>query len=241
MRIVILAAVLAAGLSGAAPAALGDEPVVGYVVANQDYPPAFPRDGARLVLDNRWGSAWDVLYTPGQPTPMHRHRRDSIGVELADSSVTVTTPDGAKQTFPSKRGESYYMPRGTTHIELTPVGFAPRHAVIIELKDGTAEPAPAPAFPEPAFPGPDANKVAESPRVVLWNYAWAGTAQAGVRLTHNAFIVIVDGGVLTATGTDGRARTQTVAPGQVLFRPAGAMLAETATAGPVRAVVAELK
>ena len=234
MKRVIMAAVLAA--FAWAPAALGAE-ADARLVANQDYPPAFPRAGPRLVLDNPWGAAWDVVYPPGQPTPMHRHGLDSVGVELADSSVTVTTPDGAAQSFPSRRGESYYMPRGTTHIEVTPAGFAPRHAVIIELKDGV----PAAPAPGPDLAAPAAQKVAESPRVILWNYAWPASPGAAVRLAHNAFIVVIDGGRLTDAGPDGTRRTQAVTSGQVLFRPAGAVLSEVAAEGPVRAVVAELK
>jgi len=225
MRIVTLAAAMAAiALSSTAA----------------DYAPAFPRAGARLVLDNAWGSAWDVTYTPGQPTPMHRHMLDSIGVELADSSVTVTTPDGAQETFPSKHGDSYYMPRGTTHIEVTPAGFPPRHAVIIELKDGApAAPATA-AAPGTTFPDAAARKVTESPRVILWDDAWSTSRPAVAVLTHNAFIVIVDGGVLTTSRPDGKRRDQAVVAGQVLFQPAGSALPE-AFKGPVRAIVVELK
>jgi quercetin dioxygenase-like cupin family protein len=206
-----------------------------------DYPPAFPRAGARLVLDNAWGSAWDVTYRPGQPTPMHRHQLDSVGVELADSSVTVTTPDGAKESFPSKHGDSYYMPRGTTHIEVTPVGFPPRHAVIIELKDAPPAPTGSPDVSGSAFPGVSARKVTESPRVILWDYDWPRHQPTAAILAHNAFIVIVDGGELTVFAPDGGLLTQTVVAGQVLFRPAGAVLPEAGAKDHVRAVVVELK
>jgi len=206
-----------------------------------DYPPAFPRAGAKLVLDNAWGSAWEVTYTPGQPTPMHRHQLDSVGIELADSSVTVTTPDGASETFPSKHGESYYMPRGTTHIELTPLGFAPRHAVIIELKDGAPVAAPIAAAQRSFFPDTAARKVSESPRVILWDYAWPKSHPGSAVLAHNAFVVIVDGGELRLPGPDGRRRVEAVTPGEVLFRPAGAPLPASGEAGPIRAVVVELK
>ena len=207
--------------------------------AAADYPPAFPRAGASLVLDNAWGSAWDVTYVPGQPTPMHRHQLDSVGVELADSSVTVTAPDGAKETFPSKHGDAYYMPRGTTHIEVTPLGFAPRHAVIIELKDA---PPPATGTPDvtgSSFPGQSAQKVSESPRVVLWDYDWPHHQASAAMLAHNAFIVIVDGGELTNYAPDGGLLTQPVVSGQVMFLRAGDPLREAK--GPVRAIVVELK
>jgi hypothetical protein len=230
LRILTLAAAVAAAALSCAAA---------------EYPPAFPREGASLVLDNAWGSAWDVTYSPGQPTTMHRHSLDSVGVELADSSVTVTTPDGAQERFPSKHGDSYFMPRGTTHIEVTPLGFPPRHAVIIELKDG-APPAPTiAAAPWAVFPDAAARKVTEGPRVILWDYAWPTShpapRQTGAVLAHNAFIVIVDGGELMLPRPDGKRRLEAVTPGEVMFRPAGEVLPETGAKSHVRAVVVELK
>ena len=213
MRIVTLAVALTAAIVA-----------VALSCAAADYPPAFPRAGASLVLDNAWGSAWDVSYTPGQPTPMHRHQLDSVGVELADSSVTVTTPDGAQETFPSKHGDAYYMPRGTTHIEVTPLGLcAPAcgdHRPEGRRAGGSGDwLAPASFFPDTA-----ASKVAESPRVILWDYAWPSSTPRRVMLAHNAFIVILDGGELRLPGPDGRRRVETVKPGEVLFRPAGTPL-----------------
>ena len=204
--------------------------------AAPDYPPAFPRAGATEVLANSWGTVWDVTYLPGQPTPMHRHRFDFIGVELADSAVTVTAPDGAAKTFPTRHGESYFLARGTTHVEETPAGQPTRHAVIVDLKDV------APAAPSPgAFVGdPAAKTVTENARMILWDYAWP-TRPRPVTVTHNTFIIIVDGGELTGHGPDGKAYIQTVTSGQVLFSPAGATLTAAATRGAVRAVLVELK
>ncbi len=231
MRFVGMATVLAGLALASAPLAWSAEP---------DYPPAFPRAGASLLLDNAWGAAWDVIYAPGQPTPMHRHRFDFVGVELADSSVTITTPDGQKKTFPEKHGDSYFLPKGTTHIEETPAGDPARHAVIIDLKDG----APAVSAPASAsvatFPGEAARKVQESPRAILWDYAWPARSPAAT-LAHNTFIVVVDGGELTTIGSDGKPQVRTVASGEVFFRPAGAMLSEAAIKGPVHAIVVELK
>jgi hypothetical protein len=231
MRFLRAAAVLGGLALASAPLAWGAEP---------DYPAAFPRAGASLVLDNAWGAVWDVVYTPGQPTPMHRHRFDFVGVELADSSVTITTPDGDRKSFPAKHGDSYFLARGTTHIEETPAGAPPRHAVIIDLKDGApAASAPASALVA-AFPGEAARKVQDGPRTILWDYAWPAKSPAAT-LTHNTFIIVVDGGELTTIGSDGKPQVRAVASGQVFFRPAGATLSEAAIKGPVRAIVVELK
>jgi hypothetical protein len=205
--------------------------------ATPDYPPAFPRAGARELLDNSWGSVWDVIYQPGEPTPMHRHRFDFVGVELADSSVTVTTPDGVAKTFPSKHGESYFLARGTTHVEETPAGSPKRHAVIIDLKDrAPITPSPS-AFTDSAA----ARKVTDNARVTLWDYAWPANPAKPVTLTHNTFIIIVDGGELKGLGPDGKAHVQAASSGQVLFRAAGTRFAEAAAKGPIRAVLVEVK
>ena len=230
MRILTTAAILAA-LFLAQPARAAD-----------DYPPAFPRAGGTLIMENAWGAAWDAVYAPGQPTPMHRHRFDFVGVELADSAVTVTTPDGQSKTFPAKHGDSYFLPRGVTHVELTPAGDPARHAVLIDLKDGAPAATSSPLASVAAFPGEAARKVVENPRVVLWDYAWPATPPAAPAVyARNTFIVIVDGGELTATGPAGKTATVPVTSGQVLFRPAGSALAEAATKGQVRAIVVELK
>jgi hypothetical protein len=64
--------------------------------------------------------------------------------------------------------QSYFLARGTTHVEETPAGQPTRHAVIVDLKDG------APAAPSPAAfaGGQAARKVTENARVILWDYAW---------------------------------------------------------------------
>lgn len=201
----------------------------------QDLPPAFPRDGATLILDNAWGSVWDVVYTPGKPTPMHRHRFDFVGVELADSAVTITTLDGRRKTFPEPKGDSYFLPRGTTHIEETPLGSPARHAVIIDLKDGSP---PGLADAPVAFQAGVATKVADNPRVIVWDHVWvAGRAEPAPALARNVFIVFVTAGVLSTRG----AAAISVAPGQVIFEPAGAVLPVATANGSVRGVVVELK
>jgi hypothetical protein len=40
--------------------------------------PAFPRDGARQVLDNARVTAWDVRYNPDQPSGFHRHEKLTV-------------------------------------------------------------------------------------------------------------------------------------------------------------------
>jgi hypothetical protein len=39
-------------------------------------PASLPTTGSQQVLINDWGTAWDVTWTPGTATPMHRHASD---------------------------------------------------------------------------------------------------------------------------------------------------------------------
>ena len=107
--------------------------------------PALPRAGAIELLDNARGTAWDVIYPPGIPTPLHRHDRDFVGVELVAATVQITDASGVHMVE-LPRGAMYMRRRGTIHVELGPVGKPQRNSMIVELKDG-----PSPAYP--ASPG----------------------------------------------------------------------------------------
>src|SRR5258708_1328056 len=80
-------------------------------------PPAFPRAGATQAFDNQWGTAWDATWTPNEPTAMHQHAYDYVGVELVDSTFNLTAPGGQPRTASLRKGSSYFLPKGTTHIE----------------------------------------------------------------------------------------------------------------------------
>ena len=58
-------------------------------------PPAFPRDGAKQLIDNDRVTVWDVVIPKGKPTVMHQHKYDMVRVELADTTVRVTNPGGS--------------------------------------------------------------------------------------------------------------------------------------------------
>jgi quercetin dioxygenase-like cupin family protein len=204
----------------------------------QDLPHAFPRAGAKQVLDNEWGTVWDVVWAPGETTPMHRHRFDYVGVELEDAQVGIVEVDGRRRTFSLKRGESYFLPRGTTHQEVGVSDNPQRHALIIDLKD-----APAPVFPNPsglpdAFTSRGSKKLLENQRVVMWDYTWPSGDRAKRYLyTRNAFIVFLNQGELTSS--DGR--YSMFASGQVVFREGGRAVMEASGSVRVRGIVIELK
>lgn len=47
---------------------------------NPELPHAFPREGAKQIFDNERVTIWDVTWIKGQPSTMHRHRFDLVGV-----------------------------------------------------------------------------------------------------------------------------------------------------------------
>jgi hypothetical protein len=213
--------------------------------AQDDLPPPFPREGATMVLDNAWGQAWDSTAPPGQPTPMHRHRLDFVGVELADTALSITRLNGNRESFVEHRGDAYFLPRGTTHIEETAQGEPTRRAIIIDLKDNPPPPEPGSSEATtgaPAFPPEGARKIVDNARVTMWSVTWSPEPRPQtVSFPKNSFVVMIDDGArLVAPGAGDMPRS-TAAEGTVLFRPAGSAMAVTVTDAPVKGVVIELK
>lgn len=210
--------------------------------ASQDLPHAFPREGATQVFDNLWGTAWDVTWTPNKPTTMQRHAYDYVGVELVDSTFNLTAPGGQPRASSFKRGTSYFLVKGTTHIEEGLSSDPPRRAVLIDLKD-TRSPSFENTTKYPtAFPSDAARKLVENQRVVMWDCTWTpGQIAPTYFYDKNAFIMFVDGGELTVTSPDGQPQVLSVSSGRVLFNAGGRARAEQATKGAVRAIIVELK
>jgi hypothetical protein len=69
-------------------APLGDDP-------SADLPPAFPREGAKQLLDNDRVRVWDYAFTPHRVGPLHRHVRDAVAVWLEGGKLKTTPRDGA--------------------------------------------------------------------------------------------------------------------------------------------------
>jgi hypothetical protein len=96
------------------------------------YPAAFPRPGARKLIDNDRVIVWDYTWTPGRATPVHFHDKDVVVVYLADGELTSTTPDGVSVVNPHSFGFTKFNPGNRVHTETLSRGKA--RAVIIELK-----------------------------------------------------------------------------------------------------------
>ena len=93
---------------------------------------AFPRQGARRIVDNNLLNVWDFTWTKGMKTPVHFHDKDVVVVYLADGALTSTTPDHVSTVNEHFFGFTKFNPGNRVHSELLSRGSA--RAIIIELK-----------------------------------------------------------------------------------------------------------
>lgn len=216
--------------------------ILAQEVDAQGLPHAFPREGAIQVFDNSWGTAWNATWTPHKPTSLHQHTYDFVGVELVDTSFSLSAPGQQPRTVFSKRGASYFLPKGTTHVEEGLSSNPPRHAVLIDLKDTPSRSYNNSTSYPMAFPMRDAIKVVENQRIIMWDYTWTPGQSTPIYFhDRDSFVMIVDGGELTLSTSDAAPQVISVSPGQVLFNPGGRAYAEHANKGAVRAIIVELK
>jgi hypothetical protein len=102
-------------------------------LANQSgYPDAFPREGAKKVLDNSRVRVWDFSWTPGKPTATHFHDKDVVVVYLDNGDLSSTTLDGKTVVNSYVFGQAKFNPRDRTHSELLVKGS--QRVIAIELK-----------------------------------------------------------------------------------------------------------
>jgi len=88
-------------------------------------------DDVKVLIDNDRVRVLDVTHKPGVKEPMHSHPA-YVSVNLSDTKVKVTTPDGKTVEKVRKAGEVSWS-EATTHA-LETVGTAGSHTIVIELK-----------------------------------------------------------------------------------------------------------
>ncbi len=94
--------------------------------------PAFPREGAKQLLDNDRVRVWDYAFTPHRVGPLHRHVRDAVAVWVEGGTLRATPRDGASRVNTQTKFTATYSMRGSVHTEEAIEG-AP-HAYVFELK-----------------------------------------------------------------------------------------------------------
>jgi hypothetical protein len=96
------------------------------------FPNAFPRPGAKLILDNSRITVWDYTFMEGSPSPMHFHDKDVVVTYIGAGALRSTTPDGQSQTNEYAFGDSRFNLGNRTHTELLTRGEL--RIIAMELK-----------------------------------------------------------------------------------------------------------
>ena len=93
---------------------------------------AWPRQGAKDVLDNAQVIEWDYTWKTGTPVPLHTHDKDSIEIFVDGGSIRTRMADGHETTQTVATKTARFIPRGQTDSEEA-VSGSPR-AIVIELR-----------------------------------------------------------------------------------------------------------
>ena len=207
----------------------------------KDYPPAWPRPGATLLVENDRGAAWNVVYAKDKPTPMHRHRYFFAGLDLNTATIRVTQPDGKSGLHPVIKDRMWYLPRDLTHQEMSTTEPG-RHTVVIDIKDKSVpEAANSTAFPTGKY-APYQEKVVDNDRVTIWDCAWSPGADGVTSFdSRDMFIAIAEGGELSIAAPGQPAKIQHYDAGQAIFLPGGQARSIGSAGGTIHAMLVEVK
>ncbi len=88
----------------------------GLQIAANGVPAAFPRDGAKALLDDERVTVWDYSWTSGSKETLSQFERDTVWVWLASGTFRVTKPGRPAETLQAKPGDIRSLPRGTVEM-----------------------------------------------------------------------------------------------------------------------------
>ena len=210
--------------------------------AGQQLPPAFPRDGAKKILENDRVIVWDVQLQKGQRAAMHTHPYDIVSVTLTPGGHQDNGADGVTEDRLFKMGDVRFTPKGRTHFE---VGLTdpPRRAIVTELKPVAPGGPPAASKYPPAYPREGARKILENDRVILWDVTLENNHRTAMHgHPYDVMSVTLTPGAIRDVGADGVIEERTFEAGQVRFQNKGRIHAdEGASVVPRRSIVIEFK
>ena len=164
-------------------------------LAAQTLPPAYPRLGAAKLIENQRVVVWNIAWLKGEPSPLHRHIYDLVGVYHAPGDRMIIAVDGSKRPVTTKAGDIAFQRKGVTHIE-EGTSDSPLRAVFVEMKDegasGTVTAAPNGS--PPPFAEIGARQLLDNDRVAVWSYAYKSGVQGPPhRHPRDAVVVWMDG------------------------------------------------
>jgi len=153
-------------------------------------PPAYPRVGTTKLLDNDRVQVWNIAWLKGQPSPLHRHVYDLVGVYYEPGDRMIISPEGNRRPVSTKAGDIAFQRKGVTHIE-EGISDSPLRAVFIEMKnDGPTARTAAPSDEAPSMSGIGAKQLLDNDRVTVWAYSY-GLGPDGPRHRHDRDTVVV--------------------------------------------------
>lgn len=95
-------------------------------------PPAFPREGSKLVLETPRVRVWNYDWKPGKPTVMHFHDTEVVVSYRGDGDIRSTDPQGKSALSHRATGDIVYNQANRSHSEELVKGQA--GGVMLELK-----------------------------------------------------------------------------------------------------------
>ncbi|HJZ70328.1 MAG TPA: hypothetical protein VKE51_01235 [Vicinamibacterales bacterium] len=152
-------------------------------------PPAYPRAGAVRILDNDQVQVWNIAWLKGQPSPLHRHLYDLVGVYYEPGDRMIVSPEGSKRPVSTKAWDIAFQKEGVTHIE-EGTSDAPLRAVFVEMKHAGPYGADA-SGDAPPFPGSGATQKLDNERVTVWEFVQPPSGRH--RHQHDAVVAAIDG------------------------------------------------
>jgi hypothetical protein len=154
-------------------------------------PPAYPRTGAVKIVDNEGVQVWNISWLKGEPSPLHRHLYDLVGVYYEPGDRMIISPDGAKRPVSTKAWDIAFQRAGVTHIE-EGVSDSPLRAIFVEMKQPGPYGTVAPAGEAPAFAADGATPKLDNERVTVWEFTNAPAVRPHHH-THDAVVVSLGG------------------------------------------------
>ena len=203
-----------------------------FLLGGQNYPPPYPREGTKALIDNARAQVWDVSWPKGKPSGLHRHLYDMTGLYYWPGDRLITAVDQSTRNISTKAGQIQWQLKGITHIE-EGTSDDPLRAVMIEIKgDGPSGKAEKTAGVA-AFTG-HTMPLLDNERVTVWDFASGSdpgqSSQRGpipaARHSHPMDTFVV--------WTEGRA-------GHAVFLPAGTVHTDEPIGSATKATIFELK
>lgn len=213
------------------------------LLSAQDYPHAYPREGAEQLFENHRVTVWEVVWHDDVPQPYHQHRYDMTGVFLAWGPLRVTRLDGTftDSEVPFELPNVFLLQKGATHKEES-IGAPDRHAIMIDMKGTSDVQTDTRADIPPAFPRDGAEAALDSARVTVWDVTWppGHTVPLHVHPTDTVAIIL-DCSTITLVRKDGTENTSTYGEKDIAFIAAGTAHAIRVVDGSPRVLFYELK